>query len=93
MNIKKICKIVSDILRNPKVIRFEVLDKLLKEFGFKVRQPRGGSSHYIYKKENEENIVVPYKRPYVKEWYVKEIIKKLKLEVFYNENCRKKWNR
>ena len=36
MSLKKLCKTIKEILKNPKVIRFEVLDKLLKEFGFKV---------------------------------------------------------
>ena len=89
MNDKKVCKLLKRILQNPKNVRFEDLDKLLKEFGYKVRQPKGGSSHYIYYKENERKIItIPFKKPFIKSVYIKEIIKILSLEVFYNEKCK-----
>ena len=89
MNHKKICKLLKKILQNPKNVRFEDLDKLLKMFGYDVRQPNKGSSHYIYYKANEKRIItVPHKKPFIKSVYIKEIIKLLSLEDYYDENCR-----
>ncbi|MDF9410082.1 hypothetical protein L7E55_17370 [Pelotomaculum isophthalicicum JI] len=41
-------KLYAKIVRNPKDVDFEELDKILKQYGFKCRQPGKGSSHYIY---------------------------------------------
>ena len=88
-NVKKICKLLKGILENPKNVRFEDLDKLLKEMGYEVRQPKGGSSHYTYRKESEQFIItIPRNQP-VKVAYVKLVIKRLNLEAYYDENCKK----
>lgn len=70
-NLKRKCKLIKKILNNPKNVRFEDLDKLLKAFGYDVKQPRKGSSHFVYRKKGAMPITVPYKRPFVKEAYVK----------------------
>ena len=66
-------KRVRKIFNNPKTISFKELDKVLKDFGFEVRQPRSGSSHYVYTK-GETQLAVPFKRPFVREVYVKRVI-------------------
>lgn len=43
-------KDIEKIRNNPKNVRFEVLDKVLRKAGFKARKPKSGSSHYTYKK-------------------------------------------
>jgi len=43
-------KDIEKIKNNPKGVRFEILDKVLRKAGFKTRQPCGGSNHYTYKK-------------------------------------------
>ena len=48
------------------------MDQILKSSGFEVRQPGSGSSHYIYTK-GEVQISVPFKRPFIKEVYIKRI--------------------
>ncbi len=73
-------KRVKKIFQNPRVVAFKELDRVLKDFGFAVRQPSSGSSHYVYTKE-EVQISVPFKRPYVKEVYVKRV-----LELIGDEN-------
>ena len=87
---KKVCKLLKGIFRNPRIIRFEDLDRLLRTSGYEPRQPRKGSSHYTYRKKGSMLITVPYKRPYVKEIYVKQIIKLLDLEEYYERNCKKR---
>ncbi len=66
-------KRLKKIFQNPKAVSFKDLDKVLKSCGFEVRQPGSGSSHYIYTK-GDAQISVPFKRPYVKEVYVKRVI-------------------
>ncbi len=65
-------KRVKKLVSNPKNIRFEVLNGILLEHGFVCRQPKSGSSHYVYYKNNKQ-ITVPYKRPFIKEVYVKRV--------------------
>ena len=66
-------KLLEKIKNCPQKIRFEELDKLLLTLGFDKRQPHGGSSHYTYTFK-EMTITIPYKRPYVKIKYVKDVI-------------------
>ena len=66
-------KRLRKIFQNPKTVLFKELDSILKGFKFEVRQPKSGSSHYIYTK-GEIQISVPFKRPYVKEVYVKRVL-------------------
>ena len=58
------------IAQNPKHVRFANLDRLLQGYGFAVRQPRGGSSHYVYSK-GPKRLTVPYRRPHLREHYVR----------------------
>lgn len=70
---KRIQKLRARIEQNPKHVRFEDLDKLLRGYGFGVRQPKGGSSHYVYKR-GQWLLTVPYRRPHLGEHYVKEAL-------------------
>ena len=83
---KRRCKLVKAILTNRKHVSFKDMDKLLRAFGYEPNQSRGGS-HYVYRKKGVMPIVVPFKRPFLKEVYVKQVIKQLSLEEFYEENC------
>lgn len=69
----KILKLYHTIKNNPKAVSFEDIDKLLRWAGFEVRQPAGGPSHFFYKR-GDKCISVPYKRPYVREHYVKRAL-------------------
>jgi len=69
-------KRLDRIRRNPKTVRFEDLDGLLIDFGFKRRQPRGGTSHYIYVR-GQLRLTIPMNRPHLREVYVKSVLKLL----------------
>lgn len=69
-------KRVKKLFRNPKTVSFKDLDKVLKDSGFDLRQPGSGSSHYVYTKGSIQ-ISVPFKRPFVKEVYVKRVLELL----------------
>lgn len=66
-------KRVKKLFQNPKTVPFKELDKVLKDSGFTLRQPGSGSSHYIYTK-GEIQFSVPFRRPFVKEIYVKRVL-------------------
>lgn len=66
-------KRVQKLFQNPKTVSFKELDQILKSFGFDERQPGSGSSHYIYIK-GDTQISVPFRRPFVKEVYVKRVL-------------------
>jgi len=83
----KLCKIVKKILQNKKNVRFNDIDKLLKEFNYTENQHSSGTSHYVYRKKGHNPITIPFKKPFIKECYVKEIVNILDLEEFYEKNC------
>lgn len=66
-------KRIRKLFQNPKTVTFKELDQVLRTSGFEVRQPHSGSSHYVYTKE-EIQISVPFRRPFVKEVYIKRVL-------------------
>ena len=75
----KLEKLIQRIKNNPKTVRFEELDKILVDAGYERTQPRGGSSHYTYRKESKVPITIPDHKPYVHEVYVRKVIRGLNL--------------
>lgn len=70
----KLNKLYNRIARNPKDVDFAELDKILKQYGFKCRQPGTGSSHYIYRHPDLPDMLsIPKGRP-VKAVYVKQAL-------------------
>jgi len=64
-------KLLAKIKNNPKNVDFQVLKKLLEEEGY-MGDNRGGS-HWVFRKEGNESITIPYKRP-IKIIYVKKVL-------------------
>lgn len=56
-------KLFITIRNNPKNVRFEDVDRLLVWAGFECRQPKGGSSHFVYRKAGCPLLTVPYRKP------------------------------
>lgn len=75
-------KALDKMRQNPRGVRFDEIDKVLLWYGFTQRQPRGGSSHYVYVPpdavaalpEVPPRLTVPYKRPFIKQFYVKQML-------------------
>ena len=65
----KLEKLLEKIKNNPKAVRFEELDRILIAGGFVRRQPKGGSSHYVYQRD-EKTIRVPFRQPHILRIYV-----------------------
>jgi predicted RNA binding protein YcfA (HicA-like mRNA interferase family) len=51
-------KIVSKMKQSPRNVRFEELDGFLRRRGFEAAQPRGGGSHYTYRRADGLKITV-----------------------------------
>lgn len=85
MGEKRLLKIVEKIFKNPKHIDFSDIQTLLIGFGYSIRQPSGGSSHYVFRKAGSNPISVPKAKP-VNQTYVKQVIILLKLEDWYEEH-------
>ena len=75
-------KLLAKIRNNPRHVRFEELDRVLRRMGFERRQPGSGSSHYIYFRQGQPPITVPYRQPHIKETYIKRAIAILEGERF-----------
>lgn len=74
---KRAQRLYDEVLSNRKNCRFEAIQRLLLALDFEESQPRGGSSHYTYRRRLADGrvlrITVPYHRP-VKEHYVETLI-------------------
>ncbi len=64
-------KLLEKLSSNPRNVRFEDVDKLLRWCGYESRH-RGGS-HYVYKKAGCRPLTIPYRRP-LKSVYVKKAL-------------------
>ena len=70
-------KLLQRIRNNPKTVRFEELEKILIRYGYVGKVPKGGFSHWTYRKKGKPPLTIPKKEPYVKETYVKLVIQAL----------------
>ena len=82
---KRLLKLAEHVLRNPKNVEFDDLRRLLEGFEYECRQPRGGSSHYVFRKKSSMPISVPKDRP-VNKKYVEQVIELLNLEEWHEKN-------
>lgn len=64
-------KLLEKMKNNPTNISFEDLKKILEKEGY--QGINSGGSHWVFRKEGEESITIPYKRP-VKIIYVKKVL-------------------
>ncbi len=56
-------KLIEDILRKSPSLRFEDLSKALIKIGYVQNQPKGGSSHYTFRKKGCPPITIPRHSP------------------------------
>lgn len=77
-------KLLNRILSLSNDLRFEELKKVLETYGYEIRGPKGGSSHYTFRKKGHYPITIPKNEP-IKKIYV-EMVKKVVEEEQGNEN-------
>lgn len=63
-------KLIDEILREDASLRFEDLCKALERMGYTARQPKGGSSHYTFRKAGCMPITIPRHHPINKAYIV-----------------------
>ena len=56
-------KLIDEILRLNKNLRFDDLSKALAGIGYKQSQPSSGSSHYTFRKQGRMPITIPKATP------------------------------
>jgi len=56
-------KLIDEIIKMNRNLRFEDLAKALSRMGYMQSQPKGGSSHYIFKKDGKRPISLPKSSP------------------------------
>ena len=56
-------KLLSRIMSLDKGMRFNELKKILESFGYTMTAPRGGSSHYTFRKAGCNPITIPKHEP------------------------------
>ena len=65
-------KLIARICSLSKDLRFDELRKVLESCGYKMSAPRGGSSHYTFKKSGCMPITIPKHEP-IKKVYVEMV--------------------
>ena len=71
-------KLLTKIINLSDEVRFDELRKVLESYGYEMRVPRKGSSHYTFRKAGCRPITIPKHSP-IKKVYVemdKEVIEK-----------------
>lgn len=77
-------KLLKKILTLSKDMRFDELRKILESYGYVMSAPRGGSSHYTFRKPRKNPITIPKHEP-IKKVYV-EMVRQVVEEEAGNEN-------
>lgn len=68
----KFDKLLERITSLSKDMRFDELRKVLESFGYTMHSPKGGSSHYTFRKPGKMPITIPKHEP-IKKVYVQMV--------------------
>ena len=79
-------KLIARICNLSKDLRFIELQKVLETYGYRMDAPRGGSSHYTFRKQGKNPITIPKHEP-IKKVYVLMVRKVVESEERENENA------
>lgn len=78
-------KLLSRILSLSKDLRFDELRRVLEEYGYEMKAPRRGSSHYTFRKDGCMPITIPKHEP-IKKVYVEMVKEVVESEAKNHEN-------
>lgn len=79
-------KLLSRIYTLSKDLRFDELRKVLESYGYKMNVPKGGSSHYTFRKPGCQPITIPKHEP-IKKVYVEMVKQIVESEANNDENA------
>ena len=78
-------KLIARIGNLSKDLRFDELCKILESYGYVMKEPRGGSSHFTFRKRGCQPITIPKHEP-IKKVYVEMVKRVIEGEENNNEN-------
>ena len=78
-------KLLDRICSLSRDLRFDEIQRILENYGYEMRSPRGGSSHCTFRKEGYPPITIPRHEP-IKKIYVKMVKDIIESEVSKGEN-------
>lgn len=79
-------KLLARIYNLSKSLRFDELRKVLESYGYEMNSPRGGSSHYTFRRAGCMPITIPKYEP-IKRIYVEMVRKIVESEAKNNESA------
>ena len=79
-------KLITRIYALSKDLRFDELRKVLESYGYVMNAPKGGSSHYTFRKPGCQPITIPKHEP-IKKVYVEMVKQIVENEVMNDENA------
>ena len=78
-------KLLARIHSLSRDLRFDELRKVLESYGYEMHAPRGGSSHYTFRKPGCQPITIPKHEP-IKKAYVELVRQVLESEAKNDED-------
>jgi len=78
-------KLIERITSLSRDLRFDELRKVLEDYGYTMNAPKGGSSHYTFRKPGCMPITIPKHEP-IKKIYVEMVKSVVESEDSKNEN-------
>ena len=78
-------KLILRIRNLSKDLRFAELRKVLESYGYEMHAPRGGSSHYTFRKQGCRPITIPKHEPIMR-IYVEMVRRIVESEAMENED-------
>ena len=79
-------KLLTRICTLSKDLRFDELRKVLESYGYEMNAPKGGSSHYTFRKPGCQPITIPKHEP-IKKVYVEMVKQIVESEANNDENA------
>lgn len=80
-------KLLIRIYTLSKELRFNELKKVLESYGYEMKDPKGGSSYYTFRKQGCQPITIPKHEP-IKKVYVEMVKKIVESEENNDENAK-----
>ena len=78
-------KLLDRVRRLSPDLRFEELKKILESYGYVMSAPKGGSSHYTFRKAGYPPITIPKHKP-IKKVYIEMVREVVEREEAENAN-------
>lgn len=80
-------KLLGKVCSLSKDLRFEELRRILESYGYEMRAPKGGSSHYTFRKPGCMPITIPKHEP-IKKVYIQMVKEVVESEAINHEDDR-----